>query len=352
MTLLVSVVIPCRNEARTLRACLDALAAQDFPRDRFEVIVVDGGSTDGSRDIAQAHGVLLLDDDGRGPSAARNQGIRAARGEVVAFTDADCVPQHDWLTSIAEVFAEDPAVAGLGGALRMTRSTWLGRAEDADARANYRGFITSNAAYRRDVLLEVGGFDESLACAEDYDLAWRVVEAGHRLVHDPRPIVVHDPPEVSGSFAAYLRKQFWYARSDVPALARWARRARGSSVPASTGAVFAATDAMRRALLAASCAGTLLLAPRRARLPVALLAAESVRRAMRTARAAEEPPRTAAALALTEAAKTFARGAGTLAGLAGLAWRQAGRSLTPRGRPPRGAALPLRDVPLPRAVAR
>ncbi|HWH07563.1 MAG TPA: glycosyltransferase, partial [Candidatus Thermoplasmatota archaeon] len=228
MTVAISVVVPCRNEAASLRACLDALALQDYPRDRFEVIVVDGGSTDGCADVARARGTRLLADRGEGPAAARNLGIRAAQGGIVAFTDADCMPRPDWLTRVAEVFAEDPGVAGVAGALRMPRETFLGRLEDDEARAHYRGVITSNVSYRRAALLDVGGFDESLQCAEDYDLAWRLVDAGHRVVHDPRPVVVHSPPEVHGSVAGYLRKQLWYAESDVPAHVRAFRRRRGS----------------------------------------------------------------------------------------------------------------------------
>src|SRR5699024_6303449 len=139
--------------------------------------------------------------------------------------DADCVPRGDWLARVAEVFEEDASVAGVAGSIRMPRRTLIGRMEDLEARAYYRGVITSNVAYRLDVLLAVGGLFESLCRAQDLDLAWRVRDAGHRVVPDPRPVVVHDPPEISGRAWGYLRKHFWYARSDVPASLRALRRA-------------------------------------------------------------------------------------------------------------------------------
>lgn len=351
----ISVVIPCRNERETLDHCLAALDAQRFPRERFEVIVVDGGSTDGSREVALARGVRLLDDGANGPSGARNIGIRAARADIIAFTDADCVPQDDWLTRIAEVFAEDATLAGVAGALRMPRSTLVGRLEDMDAVVHYRGFITSNVAYKRDVLLSIGGFDESLCCAEDYDLAWRAMDAGHRILHDRRPVVLHEPPEVTGPLATFLRKQFWYARNDVPTHLRALRRARATSSPGMAGSAEAARGMLHALRDAGSAAavGSLFFVPELAALGAVALALQSGRSVRRTAlQAGESNKRDIAAMALIDAGKRLARGAGTLVGYAELAlpkkralltspstrsWGVA-PSLAPRPRAARGAS--------------
>lgn len=316
---LISVVVPCRNEAASLCVCLDALALQDFPRERFEVIVVDGGSTDGCREMAAERGARVLSDGADGPAGARNVGIHAARGEVVAFTDADCVPRTDWLTRVAEVFAEDPSLAGVAGALRMPRETFLGRLEDDEARAFYRGFITSNVAYRRDALLAVGGFDASLKCAEDYDLAWRLMDAGYRIVHDPRPVVVHAPPEASGTVVGYLRKQYWYARSDVPAQARALRRWRTSrSAAGSSRAVLGAADALTSAGVAGALGlGAVARSPRLAAAALGLTLAGVASRVARVARLTSETRELPARVALLTA-RRLARGAGTLAGCAQL----------------------------------
>lgn len=332
----ISVVVACRNEGRTLCACLDALALQDHPD--FEIIVVDGGSTDGSMDIVSAHELMLLHDPGDGPATARNVGIAAATGEIIAFTDGDCVPRFDWLTRLATHF-DDPTVAGVSGGLRLPRGTLLGRLEDNDARVHYRGYITGNVAYRRDVLREVGGFDGGLLCAEDYDIAWRILDRGHRIVHAPEAVVLHAPPELGDGFSTYLRKQFWYARHDVPthvqALARASRsdtNARGSHA-----AAWGLVEALGNSTLVAGVG--LAIALRSGRLLSGALAAAAMVAARRTAatvRAVGEGDDERARMTAVEIAKRAARGLGTLVGLAELA-RPSSWSLFTGGA--KGAAL-------------
>lgn len=318
----ISVVIPCRNERVLLERCLDALLAQDMPRHDFEVIVVDGGSSDGSDALAVERGAIVLRDPGSGPAFARNVGIARARGEIVAFTDADCVPRFDWLTRLDEAFRADAEVAAAAGAMRLPRASFLGRTEDNDARVHYRGFITSNIAYRREVLEELGGFDESLRCAEDYDLAWRALDAGFRIARVEDAVVLHAPPEIEGRIAAYLAKQFWYARHDVLAHVRALARARrgAGSTPGSQQAVTGLVDALVRSSTTAGLVGALALRSRGLFLATAGVAlGASTRRVALTAAKVGEGAREVPKMALLELAKGAARGAGTLVGLAELA---------------------------------
>lgn len=328
----VSIVIPCRNERDTIEACLDAIAAQDYPASRFEVLVVDGQSTDGSCDVLRARGLRILRDPGRGPAAARNVGIHHARGRIVAFTDADCVPRFDWLSRLVDPLNDAPDVGGVAGAMRMTRDTLLGRMEDNDARVHYRGYITSNIAYRRDVLLEVGGFDETLLCAEDYDLAWRVLDAGHRIERAPEAVVRHHPPELAGPPRRYLAKQFWYARMDVPAHARAlarAWRARGRS-PGSTSALAGGLDALHAsAWFTGAALGVLLKAPVVVAGTLAGASLTAARHVVHTVADVGEGAWEAAPMVALETTKRLVRGAGTLVGLADLARSRASRRLTP-----------------------
>jgi hypothetical protein len=317
----VSVVIPCRDDHLSLLVALDAIAAQDFPASRREVIVVDGGGGEAADTAIRARGARLLSDGGRGPSAARNVGIDAARGDVVAFTDADCVPRFDWLTRLVDPFTQTAEVGGVAGGMRMPRRTLIGRMEDNDARCRYRGYITSNVAYRREVLLEVGGFDEDLVCAEDYDLAWRVMDAGHRIEREPRAIVLHATPEVDGSLSRYLAKQHWYARSDVPAharaLARW--HASPDAEGSRRGLHGARDSAQHAAWVLALGVGVALRSP--LILGAALVggAAAAARHVAHSATQVGAGMDELVAMTAVEAAKRLVRGAGTLAGLAQLA---------------------------------
>lgn len=329
----ISVVIACRNEAATLSATLDALDAQDW-RD-LEIVVVDGCSSDGSAELARRRGARVVRDEGGGPAAARNLGIAAARGDIVAFTDADCIPRFDWLARLAVAF-DDPEVAGAAGGLRLPRATLLGRIEDNDARLRYRGYITSNVAYRREALLQIGGFDASLQCAEDYDLAWRMLDGGYRIVHVPDAIVLHAPPELAAGLGVYLRKQYWYARRDVPAHARALGRAwrAGRMGPGARAALTGFGSALgRSAPLAAATAAVMRRAPWVAGAALAGIAARSTRDIRESVRAVDGERREVARMAAVDAAKNVARGAGTLVGLAQLLAARPGGPLTPLAAP-------------------
>src|SRR5688572_4347661 len=109
----VSIVVPVYNGAAILGRCLGAAQAQDYPG-QFEVIVVDNGSTDRSHAVAtEIEGVCVVNCRRRGPAAARNYGVRAARFELIAFTDADCVPEKGWLRGlVAGLTLDDAAVGG------------------------------------------------------------------------------------------------------------------------------------------------------------------------------------------------------------------------------------------------
>lgn len=203
----VSVVIPAYNCADTLPACLHAIFAQTYPRGQFEVIVVDDGSSDETAAIARDAGakgrlsLTVISQANAGPAAARNAGIRAARGAIIAFTDADCLAAPNWLESLACVFEQHPTVAGVGGPIQSAAqaNTLIARYMLAADfyRQRARGhaveyLLTANAAFRRSVLMEVGGFTERRrAWAEDADLSFRLAQSGHALLLAPDGAVTH-----------------------------------------------------------------------------------------------------------------------------------------------------------------
>src|SRR5262249_6694583 len=113
--LFISVIVPMRNAEPYLRACLDALVAQGYPSNEYEVLLVDNGSTDRSVENARLYDrVTLLTEPAPGSYAARNRGIKASRGDIVAFTDSDCAPHPSWLSEIAAAMS-DPGVELLCG---------------------------------------------------------------------------------------------------------------------------------------------------------------------------------------------------------------------------------------------
>ncbi|MFQ5576479.1 MAG: glycosyltransferase, partial [Anaerolineae bacterium] len=114
---MISVIVPAYNAAPTLVACLQALNTQTVPRDAYEIIVVDDGSTDDTAAVARRRGARVVTQANAGPAAARNRGVKLAAGDPLLFTDADCIPAPDWIARLSAPF-DDPAVAGAKGVYR------------------------------------------------------------------------------------------------------------------------------------------------------------------------------------------------------------------------------------------
>jgi glycosyltransferase involved in cell wall biosynthesis len=213
---LVSVVIPARNAAATLSACIEACLAQTL--EPAEIIVVDDGSTDATPEIAARYPVKCLRQEGRGPAAARNRGAFGAAGSVLVFTDADCVSPSDWISRMVAGFEDGVGAVGGGyttanpGRLlpRMVQEEITLRHERYGDRVDFLG--SYNLAVRREAFEAAGGFDErfTAASAEDNDLSYRLREAGWELRHLPDAPVGHHHPE---RLLPYLRTQarhgFW-----------------------------------------------------------------------------------------------------------------------------------------------
>jgi len=197
-------VIPARDAARTLGACLRALRSQSLPPDEYEVIVVvDRGSRDGSGRVARDAGVRVLVSDGSGAASARNSGIAAARGAWVAFTDADCIPSRTWLRALMNT-VETPGEPSLGAAGRTVgfqsasaaaRFVDLSgglQAERHLAHQRYPWAPTCNVMYRRDALAAVGGFDARFRTYEGCDLHTRLLRrVGGCFTYAPGAVVMH-----------------------------------------------------------------------------------------------------------------------------------------------------------------
>jgi GT2 family glycosyltransferase len=199
MTPFVSVIVPVRNGGSTLGDCLTSLLRSEFPAERREILVVDNGSTDRTVEVASAFPVRVVSEPRRGRSHARNRGIKEARAELIAFTDADCVVARRWLAELLIPFAEDGAAAAAGRTLAFPPRTAPERyeARRRAARSEWPAhhavpyFQFENAAVRREVFERVGDFDPRFdGGAEDIDLAWRFFQAGYELSRVPNAIVL------------------------------------------------------------------------------------------------------------------------------------------------------------------
>ena len=196
----VSVVVPAFDAARTITDCVRSLTALEYPRDLLEIIVVDNGSRDRTRALLESFGeaIRIVDEPRRGPAAARNAGVRSARGDVIAFTDADCTVDPRWLLPLVGAL-EDPGVGIAGGRIlsrRPANAVELFGERIHDHRRALLWFeppyaITMNWASRRAVLEAVGLFDVRLRRGEDGDLSYRIREHGYSFAYASEAIVYH-----------------------------------------------------------------------------------------------------------------------------------------------------------------
>ena len=189
----ISVVIPVWNSASLIRACLEAIEAQTYPREAYEVLIVDNGSTDATPKVVNEMAIAsLLVEPAPGSYRARNLGIRSARGEYIVFTDADCLPDPTWLEAAARAAQAYPSAVLFAGRIDLYRV-----GEGRTACENYERLfafnqaknvrngvaVTANWMSPRETLLAVGGFNGDLMSGGDYDLASRLSRKGGQIVY-------------------------------------------------------------------------------------------------------------------------------------------------------------------------
>ena len=199
--MLVSVVVPTRGRPQLLNRCLASLVLQRFDRSRYEIIIVDDGPSEETRDVVSRWSATTADSGPRvtyipsmgphGPAAARNHGWRAARAPIVAFTDDDTTPRVDWLKNGVRAF-EDGVHAVRGRIVMPLSGTPTDYELDAK-NLETAEFVTANCFCRKQVLEDLGGFDERFRFAwrEDSDLHFRLLDYQARIVYDPSAVVMH-----------------------------------------------------------------------------------------------------------------------------------------------------------------
>ena len=200
----VSIIIPCLNEEKNIAECLDAVFNLDYPD--FEVVVVDNGSEDATKEIASRYPVRIVEETNRGYGPVQNRGISEARHELIMFLSADCLIKSDWLRETVDAVAANGSV-GVGGRQWVLADTHVKHIMGAvglpfpikmGSQVDHIPF--ANALFRKEALIKVGGFDNSLITGEDVDLNWRLQEAGYRLIYRPQTGVQHKVRETTRKF--------------------------------------------------------------------------------------------------------------------------------------------------------
>ena len=228
-----SIIVPAYNAENTVEDCLKSLLDQSLARDRYEIILVDDGSGDGTADIIQRYPVWYFCQENQGPAAARNKGAQLARGDILLFTDSDCVPVHNWLERMVAPFSENPDISGVKGAYKTRQKSLTARFAQVEFEDRFQllekvDFIdmvdTYSAAFRRDLFLTSGGFDPSFPVAnnEDTELSYRLVSQGHLFVFQPSAVVYHTHPD---TLRKYLRTKFWRGYWRMVVYARYPEKA-------------------------------------------------------------------------------------------------------------------------------
>jgi len=230
----ISIIVPARNEERTIEKLLRELLDQHYDSSRFEVIVADGLSTDSTRDtvmrLRQTYGNLqLLENPVRLASAGRNRGIQAASGDIILIVDAHCeVGSSDYLSRLAEIFVRTgtdcvgrpqpldvPGTAPMQRAIAAARSSWLGHHPASYIYSSTERFVRPQSvavAYRRAVIDSVGLFDEDFDACEDVEFNTRVERAGFRCFLSPHARVRYHP---RASLVGLFRQLFRYGRGRI-----------------------------------------------------------------------------------------------------------------------------------------
>ncbi len=227
----VSIIVPTYNRRASVCRLLQALDEQTYPLDRFEVLVIDDGSDDGTPDLLRslgtAYALRVLEQAHQGPAEARNLGVTNAAADLVLFLDDDVVPSQDLIAiHLATHAAEGPKAVVIGPMMPphdWARSPWV-RWEEEKLQSQYdamlagewaateRQFYTANSSLERQLFLDAGGFDARFKRAEDVELGYRLRNLGARFIFTPAADVLH---YASRTFTAWQRTPYQYGRYDV-----------------------------------------------------------------------------------------------------------------------------------------
>lgn len=206
----VSIIIPTFNEETYIHRLFDGIAKQSYRRERFEIIVVDNGSTDKTQEIATKYADQFLIITNKSVAGVRNYGASHAKGDLLAFLDGDCIPDKTWIEMGVHAFVEGEVAFGNKVTLPKNAGWiergWFSQRTDRIRDAAY--INSANFFVTKKVFLAVGGFDETLRSGEDWDICQRIRKAGYKVRSRPEIKVVHlrNPNTVF----KFIRREIWH----------------------------------------------------------------------------------------------------------------------------------------------
>lgn len=203
----VSVIIPVYNDPERIRKALDALVAQTYPRDLYEIIVADNGSTDATPQVIEEYCQqspnlvqMVVENEIQSSYAARNKGLRQAKGTILAFIDSDCIPARDWIEAGVRALQEHGASCGGGRINFFFKSERPNVYEyfDSVRKLTQKSYIenagfaaTANFFVRRELFDRYGEFRFDLISGGDYEFGRRLTTAGEKMIYIPEAMIMH-----------------------------------------------------------------------------------------------------------------------------------------------------------------
>jgi len=204
----ISIVIPVRNVGKIIGQCLESLKNLDYPKDKYEVIISASPSTDDTEQIVRKYGAIFVSTPKTSVCAGRNEGFKVAQGQIIAFSDADCVMDKNWIKNAVKYF-DDPKIGAVGGpnitpqndtafakAVGFVFNQAIFSAGSIHGRIlNKTKFVESipgcNVIYRREALVKVFPMDETIFEGEDFATNFRLRQLGYKLLYTPDTFVLH-----------------------------------------------------------------------------------------------------------------------------------------------------------------
>ena len=220
---LFSIIIPTYNRPNQLASCLKSLSCLNYPSDKFEVILVNDGGVTPADDVISTFkdriNIIVINQTNKGPASARNNGVRTANGELLAFTDDDCLPEPNWLNALGECLRDNPECIVGGSTLNLLHDNLYSTASQLICELAYKHysvdhkqstfFCSNNIAFSKKKFLEIGGFDESFKTAEDRELCKRWLNNGLKMIFVPEAIIFHAHRL---SLVPFIKQHFNYGR--------------------------------------------------------------------------------------------------------------------------------------------